>query len=623
MVRSLDAILKEKFDLPLGLADNAKDPVTQKPRVQILDPATGTGTFLYEVVKQIYRNLEDIGMATQWDSYVRDNLLNRLFGFELLMAPYAIAHLKLGLQLQELGYKFQGKQRLGVYLTNTLDQAIKQAEVLFGSIIAKEANDAAEIKKNTPIMIILGNPPYAVKSKNPSKRKRVVKTVDKFEIYLADIQYTGEQWNRIFKKGKRGSMITELTYIGELMERYKGRVRLEREKNISPLDNDYIKFIRFSHHRIEQTGYGITGFITANSYLNGLIHRGMREELLKTFDLIYIIDLHGIAGQTCPDGSPDKNVFDISEGVSILIAVKDQVCGDKAADKLAHLLYYDLWGQRQFKYNFLSESSVDSIGEDWIELEPTHPNFFFSPKDFDLNDEYKKLVSIEEILMLNSSGIKTHHDHFVIDFEVQTLERRMSNFISLDISDQEIKDLYKLEGIALSDVASMRKAVSRLNIGTTIKPILYRPFDVRHLFYDESCCERLRTEVMDHLLKENLCSIVCRQQKDLGFYHSFVTEYVGDGNTISIKSREYNYYFPLYRYPETENDQGSLFVERSSNISSNFLSVVREKLGYVPTPEAIFYYIYAIFHSPTYRQRYAEFLKIDFPRVPLTSNDQL
>ena len=295
----------------------------------------------------------------------------------------------------------------------------------------------------------------------------------------------------------------------------------------------------------------------------------------------------------------------------------------KAADKLAHLLYYDLWGQRQFKYNFLSESSVDSIGEDWIELEPTHPNFFFSPKDFDLNDEYKKLVSIEEILMLNSSGIKTHHDHFVIDFEVQTLERRMSNFISLDISDQEIKDLYKLEVIALSDVASMRKAVSRLNIGTTIKPILYRPFDVRHLFYDESCCERLRTEVMDHLLKENLCLIVCRQQKELGFYHSFVTEYVGDGNTISIKSREYNYYFPLYRYPETENDQGSLFVERSSNISSNFLSVVREKLGYVPTPEAIFYYIYAIFHSPTYRQRYAEFLKIDFPRVPLTSDDQL
>jgi predicted helicase len=169
MVRSVDAILKNRFDLPLGLADNTKDPITNKPKVQILDPATGTGTFLYEVVKQIYRNLEDIGMANQWDSYVRDNLLNRLFGFELLMAPYAIAHLKLGLQLQELGYQFTGKQRLGIYLTNTLDEAMKKSDILFGQFVAQEANEASKIKRDTPVMIVIGNPPYSGHSANKSK----------------------------------------------------------------------------------------------------------------------------------------------------------------------------------------------------------------------------------------------------------------------------------------------------------------------------------------------------------------------------------------------------------------------------------------------------------------------
>ncbi|MEO8891301.1 MAG: N-6 DNA methylase, partial [Coleofasciculaceae cyanobacterium] len=252
IVRSVDAILKDRFDLPLGLADNAKDPVTQKPRVQILDPATGTGTFLYEVVKQIYRNLEDIGMANQWDSYVKDNLLDRLFGFELLMAPYAIAHLKFGLQLQELGYQFQGKQRLGIYLTNTLDEALKKSEILFGQFVAQEANEASAVKRDTPVMVVLGNPPYSGHSANKSEWiAGLVK-----DYYFVDGLPLGE-------------------------------------RNSKWLQDDYVKFIRFGQWRIDRTGSGILAFITNHGYLDNPTFRGMRQSLEKTFDEIYLMDLHG------------------------------------------------------------------------------------------------------------------------------------------------------------------------------------------------------------------------------------------------------------------------------------------------------------------------------------------
>ncbi|MGB5960673.1 MAG: N-6 DNA methylase [Coleofasciculaceae cyanobacterium] len=283
IVRSVDAILKDRFDLPLGLADNAKDPIIQKPRVQILDPATGTGTFLYEVVKQIYRNLEEIGMANQWDSYVRDNLLNRLFGFELLMAPYAIAHLKLGLQLQELGYQFQGKQRLGIYLTNTLDEALKKSEILFGQFVAQEANEASAVKRDTPVMVVLGNPPYSGHSANKSEWiAGLIK-----DYYFVDGVPLGE-------------------------------------RNPKYLQDDYVKFIRFGQWRIDRTGSGILAFITNHGYLDNPTFRGMRQSLEKTFDEIYVMDLHGNSRkkEVAPNGSPDNNVFDIQQGVAVAIMVK-------------------------------------------------------------------------------------------------------------------------------------------------------------------------------------------------------------------------------------------------------------------------------------------------------------
>lgn len=283
IVRSLDLLLKEKFNLPLGLADPAKDNITKKSRVQILDPATGTGTFLYAVVKQIYENLENIGLTNTWNEYVNKHLLDRLHGFELLMAPYAIAHLKLGLQLENLGYKFKNKQRLGIYLTNTLDEAMKKSEVLFGQYVADEANQAAAIKKDLPIMIVLGNPPYSGHSANKNK------------------------WIN-----------------GLLKDYYRVDGADLNEKNPKWLQDDYVKFIRFGQYRIDRTGSGILAFITNHGYLDNPTFRGMRQSLMKTFDEIYIYDLHGNVKkkEVCPDGSADKNVFDIQQGVAVCIMIK-------------------------------------------------------------------------------------------------------------------------------------------------------------------------------------------------------------------------------------------------------------------------------------------------------------
>jgi type I restriction-modification system DNA methylase subunit len=284
IVRSVDSLLKNRFNLPLGLADNTKNTDTQKPRVQILDPATGTGTFLYGVVDRIYQNLADMGISGSWNQYVQENLLNRLFGFELLMAPYAIAHLKLGLQLQNLGYEFSSKQRLGVYLTNTLDEALKKSEVLFAQFVAQEANEASAIKRDVPVMVVLGNPPYSGHSANKSE-------------WIA-------------------GLVKDYYYVDGVPL---------KERNSKWLQDDYVKFIRFGQWRVSQTGFGVLAFVTNHGYLDNPTFRGMRQNLMQTFTDIYVLDLHGNSKkkEVSPDGSPDQNVFDIQQGVSIGIFIKE------------------------------------------------------------------------------------------------------------------------------------------------------------------------------------------------------------------------------------------------------------------------------------------------------------
>ncbi len=629
IVRAVNDILVDRtiFDLEYGLGNR---------RVTILDPATGTGTFLYAVIQQIYHNFAKYDVRS-WENLLRDTeLLNRLFGFELLMTPYTIAHLKIGVLLGYLQYKFAPNERLKIYLTNALEAGIKSGELIPGitQIIAEESSQAAKVKTEIPITVVLGNPPYSVSSQNASKRKRILNQDEK---YLADVEYTGSVWNRIYKPGKAGKTITELTDIGELLELYKGRVRLEGEKNIQPLDDDYIKFIRFAQYQIENNSHnaGIIGFITNHSYLNGLIHRGMREELLKYFDTLYIIDLHGnsLLKETTPDGNVDQNVFDIQQGVAILIAVREKSKPDygstayKSRDgikEMAKVLYYDLWGNREDKYNFLESATLDNV--DWIEVKPAEPNYFFAPKDFDLATEYNQGWNVTNIFPVNSTGVKTHRDHFVIDFDLEALRKRIENFRDLSIDDENIANLYDLRDTRDWKISIKRKSLSNSQDWTYyFTTCLYRLFDTRFYYHHQDVVELTRNEVMQNMVKlENLGLVLCRQQSQPGgWFLVSVTNQIIECCAISNKTRETNYLFPLYTYPNTENKQTNLFLEKTPNLSPKFLEAIKTKLGKIPTPEAIFYYAYAIFHSPTYRTRYSEFLKIDFPRLPLTSNENL
>ena len=574
IVRSVDTILKTQFNLPLGLADNTRDPITQKSIVQILDPATGTGTFLYEVIQQIYNNLEEIGMVNQWNTYVNDNLLYRMFGFELLMAPYAIAHLKLGLQLQELGYQFQSKQRLGIYLTNTLDEALKKSEVLFGQFVAQEANEASVIKKDIPVMVVLGNPPYSGHSANKSK------------------------------------------WIANLIKDYYSVNGVPLgEKNSKYLQDDYVKFIRFGQWRIEQTGAGILAFITNNGYLDNPTFRGMRQNLIQAFTDIYILDLHGNSKkkEVSPDGSPDQNVFDIQQGVSIGIFIKES--GKRSPARVHHA---ELWGDRKSKYEKLKQSNFDDIN--WRIIEPQPSFYFFYPQNIELFSEYSKGWKITDIMPLHSVGVKTHRDHFLVGFDFLELKNRMENFRNPNISDQEISSRYQLQSNDGWNLKLKRNhVINDIQWEQKIQKCLYRPFDFRFYYYDPYLLERPRIEVMQHMLSENIGLITTRQTKEK--WDIKVSNVLADNK--SLASYDTNSFFPLYKYPKFQDLQGTFFADRSPNISSGFMAVMQQNLGYIPTPENIFYYIYALLHSCVYRKCYAQFLKIDFPRVPLITNDQL
>ncbi len=576
IVRSIDHLLKTRFNKPQGLADD---------NTLILDPATGTATFLYMVINEIRQSFA--GQEGMWNDYVAGKLLKRIFGFELLMAPYAIAHLKLGLLLQETGYKFHSDERLGVYLTNTLDEAIKHSETLFARWISEEANAAAEIKKAKPIMVVLGNPPYSKSSAN---------------------------------KG---------IYIEQLMDRYKVAVRHER--NIQPLSDDYIKFIRFAHDRVERTGYGIIGMITNNSYISGLIHRGMREELMKSFSEIYILNLHGSAllGDGAPEGGKDENVFDIRQGVAIVLLVRlpDHKKGSQ-------IRYTELWGIREAKYNYLSNSNIS--GMEWQTLNPTSPHFFFLPENIDFKEEYDDGWSVTDIFPIYSSGVKTHRDHFAIDYDDAVLKERITRFRDSQLSDDEVRENFGLKDTNSWSVTNARKVIrDENNWARAFTWCLYRPFDIRPIFYHEAVIERTRAEVMQHLLVgENMSIVVDRTTSvALPFTHVFTSNVPIDVRMLP----DYGgapYVFPLYLYL-TEGEMQFDSGHRRPNLNPEFIKAVSDKLGLAFIedgrgdleqtfgPEDIFNYTYAVFHSPAYRTRYAEFLKIDFPRLPLTSDKGL
>ena len=615
IVRSVDYLLRRLLNCPAGLADHEmisyeyaiddKGNKVQKSshRVLVLDPACGTGSFLYAVIDHIREHYNRSGNAGMWSGYVREHLLKRLFGFELLMAPYAISHLKLGMQLaaqdmpaesrSDWSYEFDSNERLGVYLTNSLEQTNERQTINFLGplrVITEEASSAIEIKRDLPVMVVLGNPPYSGHSANDSK-----------------------------KEGK-------FTWIGKLIEDYKiVDGKLLGEKNTKWLQDDYVKFIRFGQWRIGHSGAGILAFITNHAYLDNPTFRGMRQQLLDTFTHIYLLDLHGNANkrEKAPDGSPDQNVFDIRQGVSIALFVKE---AGKSGPAVVH--HADLWGTRESKYKALDTSEVSNTK--WEPIEPHSPNYMFKPWNRELEEEYQRWPKITEIMPVNSVGIVTARDKLTIHGSRARVMEVVRDFAQLPT--ETARDRYNLSKDAQDwRVQWAQDDLNRSGLNDSlVKPILYRPFDTRYTYYtgdSRGFICRPRTEVMRHMLAgPNWALITTRQTRDS--WAALAT------NSIiahkSLAAYDINSLFPLYIYPSEQEVSSGLYQadERQINLAPLFTQDLEGRLGLrfivggkgdlseTFGPDDVFHYFYAVFHSPTYRQRYDQFLRADFPRVP-------
>ncbi|HJH27672.1 MAG TPA: DNA methyltransferase [Methanophagales archaeon] len=566
IVRSIHRILKADFDKEEGFA--SRD-------VTLLDPAAGTLTFVIQAIKQVKEELEGRRKGGLVRSYLEEHVVRDFHAFELLVAPYVIGHFRVAMLLEELGYEFKDEKRFKFFLTNTLEMKEPEQRALPLTNLIKEAEEAKEVKEKVPIRVVLGNPPYSVSSENKSD------------------------------------------FIEKLMEDYKEDVR--KERNIQPLSDDYIKFIRFAHWKLDRAGKGILGFITNNSYLSGVIHRGMRKKLLASFDRIYILNLHGSSriGEKTPEGGKDENVFDIQQGVAIALFVKLE----KPLEKKKQVYYADLWGLRSGKYKYLFENDVEST--DWQEIEPREPYFFFVPKDFALQDEYDKFWKVTKIFKEWSSGVETGRDEVLVGFISQQITKVFDDVFNPKITLKDLETCYGLKETSGWKIKTRREELFRKGESFSqrhIVPYAYRPFDPRFTYYCDFL-RRLHFEIMKHFLKSNLALLCMREVViESGFSHIFVTDLISD-RRMFLSNRGNPFVFPLYLYPDEPRgkllDEEASKPERTPNFTAEFLQAVKEALGTEPTPEEIFYYIYAVLYSPSYRKRYEEFLKIDFPRIPL------
>jgi len=562
---SIHKLLKEKFGKAEGLATND---------VTLLDPAAGTLTFVVQAIKQVQKELEERNKAGLLRSYIEEHVLPHFHAFEILVAPYTVGHFKVSMVLEEMGYKFKEGERFQFYLTNTLEMK-EPKQISFLIDLTKEGQEAKRVKEKVPIIVVLGNPPYSVSSENKSD------------------------------------------FIEGLMDDYKEDVKNER--HIGQLSDDYIKFIRFGHWKIEQAKKGILGLISNNTYLSGITHRGMRRKLLETFDEIYILNLHGSSriGENPPSGINDGNVFAIQQGVAIALYVKTE----KPLEE-KKVYYADLWGLRDSKYGYLFENDVETTK--WQELKPVAPYYFLVPKDFALQEVYEKFWKVTEIFKECAVGIVTGKDERLVGFAPQQIIKVFLDIFNPKVTLEELELYHDLKETSGWNIKARR--VGMLGKGSfsqdKIMPYAYHPFDVRYTYYCDFL-ERPQYKIMKHLLKENITLLTTRLLSSDSFRHSFITVHIGDKCFISNKTRESNYFFPLYLHPTESKGQMFDDKERSPNFTDEFLQAIKESLGTEPTPEEIFYYIYAVLYSPIYRQRYEEFLKIDFPRIPLPGDYEL
>lgn len=638
IVRAVDDVLKSEFGLPDGLADTSKvtvdwdtgtndaksgKPITIKKevhKVQILDPATGTGTFLAKAVQLISDRVKARAPG-KWSGYVEQDLLPRLHGFELLMASYAMCHMKLDMQLAESGYKPSATPpRLSVWLTNALEPAEREVRDLFFQPLADEARGASEVKRQTPIMCVIGNPPYSGESSN---------------------------------KGD---------HIMGLMEAYKrepgGKEKL-KERNSKYVNDDYVKFIRMAENLIAKNASGgVLGFITNHGYLDNPTFRGMRWHLLKTFDKIWILDLHGNAKkqEIAPDGTADKNVFDIQQGVSLIIAARHA----ENSGKLAEVVHGEFWGTRKEKSDALWRNTFETAAKSKLAIEG--PHYYFIPRNSELGHRYAGWFHLSELFNDWSIGTLTKRDRLSIDFTKNELRQKLLKFADPALSEiaaGQIFDLKQSDNDAW-DLPSARQVIRNQDPSEFIREEWFRPFEKRWVAYHPRLIARQNRRVLSNFDKANIGLITVRQLAGLPFFHSFVSDDISDQHFISTRTKEGGVVSPLYLYPDETTDQSDAFApqHRTLNLDPKLYAAIcaaagidpadtamaREADGPHPNPSPegkelydfrkptgdarpsevkVFDYIYGVLHAPNYRATFAEFLKIDFPRIPYPPSPEI
>jgi predicted helicase len=617
IIRAVDDVLKKYFDLPDGIADNSKVKIKvddqafvakkgkgnagktkiakkeiEVHKVQLLDVATGTGTFIAEAIKQIYKRYE--GQDGIWSSYVDEHLLPRLHGFEILMASYAMCHMKIDLLLQDTGYKTKkpnNPPRLSVYLTNSLEEHHPDVDTLFASWLSKEANEASFIKRDIPVMVAFGNPPYNVSSQN------------------------------------KGEWITSLTadYKKDLNER-----------NINSLSDDYIKFIRYAEHYIEKNGYGVVAMITNNSFYDGVTHRQMRKHLLETFDKIYVYDLHGNAKkqEKAPDGKADKNVFDIQQGVGITLFIKH-----KAKNKeLAEVWHSEIFSSnKKEKLSQLFEQNIENTP--FQKLEYKEPYYFFVPKDYTTGAGYENFIEVTKLFNNSNIGIITEFDEIAISYTYEIAQQKLTS-----LKEKNTLEFAAYYSVKSKKISKINKAQDDIKINNIkIAQLNYRPFDIRFCIYTgktNGIIARPRHSINKNILdKGNICLTFSRTVYGTDDWRDvLISDKIIERGFLATRVGNNCAIFPLYLYP-TESNQSSMLEEKTSgrkpNLDMKIVNKIAKGLGlkFIPdhedvnagksgtfTPLDLLDYIYAVLHSPSYREKYKEFLKMDFPRVPYPEN---
>ncbi len=620
IVRSVHELLQTEFGLADGLADTTTwgemlkkhpglklPPLTDEPGetrtispdepfVQILDIATGTGTFIVEVIDVIHKTMvakwKKAGkIAAQideaWNEYVPKHLLPRVYGFELMMAPYAIAHMKVGLKLWETGYRFGSEERARIYLTNTLEPWVKQLPLIGFDALAHEAAAVNEIKRHKRFTVVVGNPPYSIISANMSE------------------------------------------WITDLCETYKVRVRL-RERQIQALSDDYVKFLRLMEWQLQRSNCGVLGVITNNGFLDGHLFADLRSSLQHSFGDIRVTNLHGNSRtqERTPEGKSDENVFDIQTGVAI-------TCGTRyLRAREPRLLSYDLWGTRTRKYEQLAVLSARTV--EWRAISISSDSDPWIPVSSSDRSEWDAMVGLLDVFGSGNrtqdaqkryaAGFVSQQDDFAIAFSRQEIEKRLELLLAPTTTENTLREQYKLCTTTQWNFKRAREELRRERVSSLLAECTYRPFDRRWTVFHRGIVSILRRELMRHLFhQKNVALLATRGISRQSFAHLFVTNEIVDRHALDNAS-ESMFVFPLYVYPDAsvEASAAGLFevAQRSVNLSRNILSAFSANKRN-SAPEDIFQYTYAVFHSPGYRSRYAEFLKADFPRLPLTGNLEL